>query len=130
MADSITFTDPRTNREYVLEYDRDSVRFAESIGLNLAVLSDRKRMARRDVPIGTLMSQVFYSALIKHQPMLTQDESDDIWERVSGKEQVFAALLDMIQVPYVALLDEPEDGDPKGTVTIKLPRRAASAKAR
>lgn len=130
MADSITFTDPKTNAEYTLEYDRDSVRFAESIGLNLAVLSDRKRMARRDVPIGTLMSQVFYSALIKHHPMLTQDESDDIWERVTGKEAVFAALLDMIQVPYVSLLEEPGDADPKETVTIKLPKRAASARAK
>lgn len=130
MADSITFTDPKDGTDYTIEYDRDSVRFAESIGLNLAVLTDPKRIQSRDIPIATLMSQAFYAGLVKHQPAITQEQSDDIWGRVTGKEGVFTALLDMIQEPYTSLLsDAPEDADPKEAVVIKLPRkRSASAR--
>lgn len=132
MADSIKFTDPKDGTEYVIEYDRDSVRFAESVGLNLAVLSDSKRVQSRDIPIASLMSQAFYAGLVKHQPAITQEQSDDIWSRVTGKEAVFQALLEMIQEPYTSLLAEPDESDPKAkdAVVIKLPSRRRSASAR
>lgn len=130
MAEVIPFTDPKDGAEYQIEYDRDSVRFAESIGMNLAALTDANRLRSRDVPIATIMSQAFYAGLIKHQPTMTQAKSDDIWSRVSGKEEVFAALLEMIQEPYTSLLAEPEDSDPKEAVVIRLPRKRKSAPAK
>lgn len=122
MSESIPFHDPRTDRDYVLEFDRDSVRFAESIGLNLAVLADAKRIHSRDIPIATMWSQLFYAGLIKHHPDMTQELSDDIWERVPNKPNVFFALLDMFQEPYQTLLSDDGDIDPKDVVEIKLPR--------
>lgn len=118
MAESLTFHDPKTNADYVLEFDRDSVRFAEDLGVNLVDLTDRSH-----IKPATLWSQMFYAALHKHQPMLTQDQSDDMWSRIPNKADVFSALLDMFQVPYTALLGDKAEGDSKNVIAIKLPNK-------
>ena len=53
MAQSIKFTDPKTDTEYTLEYDRDSVRFAEDLGINIVEL------VRGKVKPATLWTQLF-----------------------------------------------------------------------
>lgn len=117
MAQSIKFTDPKTDTEYTLEYDRDSVRFAEELGVNIIEL------IRGKVKPATLWTQLFFSALHKNHPTITQDESDDIWTRVTNKADVASVLQDMIAEPYELMLSEDEDADPKNAVTIKLPQK-------
>lgn len=117
MAQSIKFTDPKTDTEYTLEYDRDSVRFAEDLGINIVEL------VRGKVKPATLWTQLFYSALHKNQPTITQEESDDIWTRVTNKADVAEALEGMIAEPYELMLSEGEGADPKNAVTIKLPQK-------
>lgn len=122
MAQTIPFHDNKTDTDYTLGFDRDSVRFAESLGVNVAVLTDARRVQSRDVPMATLMSQLFHAALVRDQPGITQEQSDDLWSRMPQKNDVFAALLDLAQEPYLALLGEAPD-DPKESIVIKLPAR-------
>lgn len=117
MAQSIKFTDPKTNNEYTLEYDRDSVRFAEELGVNIIEL------VRGKVKPATLWTQLFYSALHKNHPTITQSDSDDIWTRVSNKAEVAEVLQEMIAEPYEQMLADDNGADPKNAVTIKLPKK-------
>lgn len=107
MAKKIYITDPTTDTKYTIEYDRDSVVFAESIGFDAAKAAST---------YGTDMVAVFRAGFHKHHPFVSKDVIYGIWDRISDKQGLFMQLMEMFSEPFNALIAEPEEGG-EGNVT-------------
>jgi len=110
MAAQIHLTDPITNGEYTLEFDRDSVKYAESLGFDLT---------RAETTVATDVICMFRAAFHKHHPRLDLATIDGIWDRISDKKTITEALIEMFNEPYRVLFSEPE-GDSKNVATFKV----------
>lgn len=104
MARQINLTDPVTGQGYTLEFDRDSVVYAESIGFSITRVRDA---------VATDMTTLFRASFHKHHPGITKDDAYAIWDRIPGKQELFEVLMDMFQEPFNALIEEPSEGDSK-----------------
>lgn len=104
MARQIHLTDPVTGLGYTLEFDRDSVVYAESIGFSIAKVRDA---------VATDMITLFRAAFHKHHPAIGKDDAYAIWDRIPSKQELFELLMDMFQEPFNALIEEPSEGDSK-----------------
>jgi len=62
------------NKKYTLEYSRDSIRKLEDRGYNFQELESK--------PI-TMMSVLFFGALLKHQPETNLEQSDELYKQVA-----------------------------------------------
>ena len=84
---------------YVLEYDRESVEYMINRGLT------------RDEIVNNPFSyaDLFYGAFRKHHPFVSKKTTDKIWEEISGKEQLIAALIEMYAAPINAVISDPEE---------------------
>lgn len=98
----ITIKDPATNASYTIEYDRDSVVYAESIGF---------RIQDASTAIATDMVTLFRAGFHKDHPYVPKDTVYAIWDRIPKKQELFMKLMDMFMVPYKSLMDEPDEGD-------------------
>lgn len=107
MAKKVTVTDPTTKQDYIIEFDRDSVVYAESIGFDVT---------KAATAYATDMVTLFRAGFHKNHPFVSKEVVYGIWDRVKDKQGLFGLLMDMFMVPYNALVDEPKDGD-KGNVT-------------
>ncbi|MDD6566983.1 MAG: DUF5055 domain-containing protein [Parafannyhessea umbonata] len=107
MAKKITLTDPKTKVAYTLEYDRDSVVYAESLGFD---------MTRAESSYATDMVTLFRAGFHKNHPGVSKDVIYGIWDRVPDKQGLLGVLIEMFGEPLQALLVEPKDGD-KGNVS-------------
>ena len=85
-------------KTYVLEYNRSGIRRAEAAGLDLSNLNK----------VVTTPTTLFYGALIKHQPDMTIDKADELYDAVADTELV-KELSDMA----VACIEMMYDGKPK-----------------
>lgn len=106
----IHLTDPVTNAEYTLEFDRDSVMYAESLGFDLS---------KAETTVATDVVCMFRAAFKKHHPRLDLATIDGVWDRISDKRTLTEALVEMFNEPYAALFNEPE-GDSKNVATFKV----------
>lgn len=107
MARKITLTDAKTKESYVIEYDRDSILYAESIGFDAT---------KAQGAIATDMVTLFRAGFHKNHPLVGKDVVYEMWDRISDKQGLFSILMQMFQEPYEALLSEPAK-DSKGNVT-------------
>lgn len=92
------------DKEYTLEFDRDSVLYAEDIGF------DRDNFKTKLMESTTLF---FHLAFRMHHPELTQEETDHIlFEDLGGlSEAMTARLIELYNKPYSTL--ENRTGKPK-----------------
>lgn len=109
MAKTIQLTDAGTGKTYVLEYDRASVVYAESIGF-----SPRKAA---DAPMTATMT-LFRAAFHKNHPRVQDDEIDRLFDAVPDKDGLYSVLGEMLQETY-GTLEVSEDGEDRGNVTWK-----------
>lgn len=107
MAKKIYLTDPTTNVKYTIEYDRDSVVYAESIGFDASKAASA---------YGTDMVTVFRAGFHKNHPFVAKDVVYGIWDRIADKQGLFTVLMEMFMEPFNALMQEPEEGG-AGNVT-------------
>ena len=96
MAKQINFE--YEGKEYTLEFTRESIKQMESEGF---VLEDVARKPMLTLPI-------FFAGAFKahHKFDTKQKKIEEIFEKFSNKQALFAKLLDMYQYPMETLIDD------------------------
>ena len=107
----IVIKDSENNREYTLEFNRDSIRFAESRGFKLNDVDDYSM---------TKIPEFFWYAFRMHHPSVSLNQAEKLLERIGGiNDAVGRRLGELWAVPYETL--NPTDGEEKnGAVTVEL----------
>lgn len=93
---SFTYKD----KEYCLEYTRKSVEIMEKSGF---VASDIK-----EKPMTTLPT-LFSGAFLANHRFVKQDVIDEIYSKMTNKQELIGKLAEMYNEPIMALIDEPEE---------------------
>ena len=71
----MTITDPDTNETYTLEFNRDSVRFAEQQGFKIGELTDFP---------ATNIPTLFYLAFRKNHKQVSRAKAEELLEKMEG----------------------------------------------
>lgn len=98
MAKALEFT--YKGKDYVLEYTRRSVQEMEKRGF-VAADADTKPM--------TVLPAMFEGAFLAHHRFEKKEVIDEIFSKMTDKENLIAKLAEMYNEPIVALLDEPDE---------------------
>lgn len=98
MAKTLEFT--YKGKDYVLEYTRRSVQEMEKRGF-VAADADTK-------PV-TILPMMFEGAFLAHHRFEKKEVIDEIFSKMTDKENLIAKLAEMYNEPVVALLDEPDE---------------------
>ena len=100
MSKQLKFT--YKDKEYTLEYTRRTVERMESEGF---VASDVK-----DKPMTTLPA-LFKGAFLAHHPFVKNELVDEIYGKMTNKQELIGKLAEMYNEPISALVDEPEENE-------------------
>lgn len=98
MAKTLEFT--YKGKDYVLEYTRKSVQEMEKRGF-VAADADTKPM--------TVLPMMFEGAFLAHHRFEKKEVIDEIFSKMSNKENLIAKLAEMYNEPIMTLLDEPSE---------------------
>lgn len=98
MAKQINFT--YEGNRYTLEYDRASVKMAETRGFNVS--------KAEEMPLSTTM-MLIECAFVKHHATLSADEIYKIYEKLPNKDVLIGKLMEMYGDTIKTLHDEPDD---------------------
>lgn len=90
------------DEEYTLEYNRRSVERMEREGF---VVSDIK-----DKPMTTLPA-LFQGAFYKNHRFVKKEVIDEIYSKMTNKQDLIGKLAEMYNEPISALVDEPEENE-------------------
>ena len=103
--------DTENNRDYTLEFNRDTVKFAENRGFRIADVDN--------FPM-TKIPEFFWYAFRMHHPSVSLGQAEKLLERAGGLSEALGRRLgELWAIPFEAL--SPEDGDEKNvTVTVEL----------
>lgn len=100
MAKTINFA--YKNKEYTLEFTRNSIKKLERTGFNINELDNK--------PLTTL-PRLFWGSFLAHHPYVTQDTTDEIFALLTNKEDLLSKLAEMYSEPILALMEEPENNE-------------------
>lgn len=107
---TLTFKDGKT---YTLEFNRDSVQFAERAGLTLHDVLEMSKPATT-IPI------LFFTAFKMHHPDMTREKAEKIITDMRGlPDTVVHRLIELYVTPLNTLIRDEDDGEAKN-VTISL----------
>ena len=107
----IVIHDERHQKDYTLEFSRDSVKFAEGRGF---VLSDIDRFPMTKVP------EFFWYAFRMHHPKVSLRDAEDILYAIGGlSDAVSQRLGELYSAPFDAMAPE-EDEVKNSGVTVEL----------
>jgi hypothetical protein len=98
MAKTLEFT--YKGKDYVLEYTRKSVQEMEKRGF-VAADADTKPM--------TVLPMMFEGAFLAHHRFEKKEVIDEIFSKMSDKENLITKLAEMYNEPIMTLLDEPSE---------------------
>lgn len=104
MNTKITFT--YKDVQYTLEYDRNSIKQMENAGLDIGDFLS-KPMLNFEI--------AFKGAFLKNHRNIKESLLDEIYSKLTGKEELLATLVNMMNETYSTLTDEPE-GDAEGNI--------------
>jgi hypothetical protein len=100
MAKQLRFT--YQDKEYVLEYTRRSVEAMEKKGF---VASDIESK-----PV-TVLPALFAGAFLANHRFVKPEVIDEIYSKMTNKQELIGKLAEMYNEPIVALVDEPEESE-------------------
>ena len=103
MAKQLKFT--FEDKEYVLEFTRRTVTEMEKKGFVAAEVENK--------PMSTLPA-LFEGAFLAHHRFVKEDVIDNIYSKLTKKEDLIGKLAEMYNEPIMALVQEPEED--KGNV--------------
>lgn len=103
MAKQLIFT--FEDKEYTLEYTRRTVAEMEKKGFVASDITDK--------PMTTLPA-LFAGAFLAHHRFVKEDVIDNIYSKLTKKEDLIGKLAEMYNEPIMALVQEPEED--KGNV--------------
>jgi hypothetical protein len=86
--------------DYTLEFTRKSVEHMERQGFLVSDIADK--------PMLTLPT-LFRGAFLAHHRFARTETIDEIFSKMTNKNELIAKLAEMYQEPIVTLMDEPEE---------------------
>lgn len=105
-------TDPDTGEVYVLEYSRESVRFAEQRGFKITELTD---FPQTNIPA------LFFYAFRKNHRSLARDKTDKLLEDLGGLTAAeISRLVELYNQPNESLIIADEGGRKNSRLTVEL----------
>lgn len=108
----IRITDPETGETYVLEFSRDSVRFAEKCGFKINELTD---FPQTNIPA------FFFYAFRMHHKNVARDKTDKLLDEMGGLElKELTRLMQLYNQPNESLIIADEGGRKNAKVTVEL----------
>lgn len=104
----MVITDPETNHEYTLEFNRKSVRKCEAAGLDINLAASKSM---------TMIPLLFWGAFQMHHPNIKQEVTDKIlFEGLHGlNDQELEYLANLYAEPFKALIADAgeEEANPR-----------------
>lgn len=100
MAKQLTFT--YDGKDYTLEFTRRTVAEMEKKGFIASNITDK--------PMTTLPA-LFAGAFLAHHRFVKEDIINDIYSKLTKKEDLIAKLAEMYNEPILALVEEPEKAE-------------------
>lgn len=103
--------DIENNKDYTLEFNRDSIKFAENRGF---IFNQMENFPMTKLP------EFFWYAFRMHHPSVSLKQAENLFDRMGGMSEALGVRLsELWAAPFNALT--PEDGDEKNaTVTMEL----------
>ena len=98
MAKQLNFT--YDGKDYTLEFTRRTVAEMEKKGFVASEITEK--------PMTTLPA-LFAGAFLAHHRFVKQDVIDDIYAKLTKKEDLIGKLAEMYNEPILALVEEPEN---------------------
>lgn len=98
MAKQIRFE--RDGKEYTLEFTRKSIETMERQGFVASDIVDK--------PMTTLPA-LFAGAFLAHHRYIKKELVDEIYSKMTNKQDLLSKLAEMYNEPIQALMEEPED---------------------
>ena len=89
-------------REYVLEYDRESITYLEKLGFSLEKYSKQPM---------TQLPLLFKGAFIKHHKYIKDREVDELFNNIKNKNGLMTALVEMVGESYETLVKDNDKGN-------------------
>lgn len=89
-------------KEYTLEYTRRTVAEMEKKGFIASDITDK--------PMTTLPA-LFAGAFLAHHRFVKEDVINDIYSKLTKKEDLIGKLAEMYNEPIMALVEEPEENE-------------------
>lgn len=107
----ITITDKATGKVYLLEFNRDSVKFAENRGFDINRLGDGLRLSE--------IEELFFCAFRMHQPKLSKADTDNIlYDKLGGMpDGLVERLAELYLVPFQTLVRD-EDSEKNAKMSV------------
>ena len=90
------------NKEYVLEYTRKSVEMMEKKGF---VASDIETKPM------TVLPALFAGAFLAHHKYEKPEVIENIYSKLTNKQELIGKLAEMYNEPIMALVDEPQESE-------------------
>lgn len=90
------------NIEYILEFTRKTVAEMERKGFIAADVSDK--------PMSTL-PELFRGAFLAHHRFAKSEVIDEIFDKMTNKEDLIGKLAEMYAEPILSLVEEPEEAE-------------------
>lgn len=100
MAKQLTFT--YDGKDYTLEFTRRTVAEMEKKGFIASNITDK--------PMTTLPA-LFAGAFLAHHRFVKEDIINDIYSKLTKKEDLIGKLAEMYNEPILALVEEPEKAE-------------------
>lgn len=107
MAKQIIFTDKETDRDYILEFNRNTVRQMEANGFNI-MEADSKPL--------TFLTELFAGAFKMHHRFVKLDDIGKIQERFANKDKLTQRLIEMYSETLESLTNNEGDEDKENLI--------------
>lgn len=116
VVEPIRISDKNGNLQYVLEFDRATVKFAESRGLKPQRIGDDMGM--------TEIEELFFCAFRKHHMKVSKAETDEIlYKKIGGMSvDMLVRLCQLFNAPYETLIvnDGESEASKNATMTVEF----------
>lgn len=107
----IIIKDKETNEEYTLQFNAETVKYAESKGFNIENLDDKKL---------TLFTDLFYYSFLMHHKGIAKSTTDGVLEKMGGFPNGFMQrLCELYLAPYMMLVQD-EESRKNALVTVEM----------
>lgn len=101
-----TFSIEYEGKKYTLGFNRDTSGMLQKQGFDMDKIQAEMLV---QVPL------LFYGAFLANHPTMSKAKADAIWEHMTRKTDLLAALCEMYAEPIMTLMDEPKENE--GNVT-------------
>ena len=107
MGKQLKITDPISEQEYTLEFNRKSVLRALKAGF------DPNKMAEGEIETAMMIPTLFNCAFDMHHGKMDEKETDAIYDMIPDKADMIAALAELFADPIEKLTADPKGAKSK-----------------